>query len=157
VGGFSKSTDTLGQLHYPDEKLGRDHRGVLISYTWNRNALVFASQKDNNLAVRHAVQQVQNLHPDVNVHSLFEQAEIQPWFSEPYSCGAFVYYDAFSVSLLQKLAEPTKRNGKNLIFYAGEGISHTHGWIQGALESALTAALLLRLSLLQDDKAHLKE
>jgi len=157
VGGFSKSTDTLGQLHYPDERLGINHRGVIISYTWNRNAQVFAAQKDNNLAVRHAVQQVQNLHPDIEVHSLFEQGDIQPWFSEPYTCGAFVYYDAYSVSLLEKLAEPTKMNGKSLIFYAGEGISHTHGWIQGAMESALNAALLLRCSLLNDDKAHLKD
>jgi monoamine oxidase len=149
-GGFSKSTDTLGQLHYPSEKLGVDHRGVLISYTWNRNALVFAAEKDfNSMTLRHAVQQVANLHPNQPVQELFESGYIQPWFSEPMSCGAFVYYDAYSISLLELLAEPSE-NTKNqsVIFYAGEGISVTHGWIQGALESALTASLLLRCSLL---------
>jgi len=146
IGGFSKSTDTLGQLHYPtrpDNPNPRE-RGVLISYTWNRNALVFGSEKDHHaLAIRHAVEQVQRLHPDSDVDALFEGAEIQSWYHEPLACGAFVLYDAYSRGLLKKLA----KSYKNIVFFSGEGISVTHGWIQGALESGLLAAYILYASL----------
>jgi len=47
LGGFSKTTDTLGQLHYPTNPVGANpkQRGVLVSYTWERNALVFGAEK----------------------------------------------------------------------------------------------------------------
>jgi len=143
-GGFSKSTDTLGQLHYPTRPEGQDlndkERGVLISYTWNRNALVFGAEKDHHSLLRHAVQQVKNLHRNDDVDQLFEGGQIQAWYNDPFACGAFVYYDAYSQDFLHKLARPINK----LVFFSGEGISVTHGWIQGALESGLLAALLIR-------------
>jgi len=92
------------------------------------------------LAIRHAVDQVKNIHYEYKdeIDDLFEGGIVQSWFLEPTTCGAFVYYDAYSRGLLTLLA---KSEGDDRVFFSGEGISVTHGWIQGAVESGLTAAL----------------
>jgi len=147
-GGFSKSTDTLGQLHYPTRtgEVNPNERGVLVSYTWERNALVFGTENSfHSLAIRHALDQVKNVHPKhkEEIENLFEGGQIQSWVLEPSTCGAFVYYNAYCRSFLRKLATPEPvEDTEHRLFFSGEGISVAHGWIQGAIESGLLAALL---------------
>jgi len=154
-GGFTKTTDTIGQVHYPTrpstEQVNPNERGVLVVYTWGTDALVLGAEDQmkfgqNSLAIIHALEQIQKIHHDSipSPKDLFEYGEVEAWFSEPTQCGAFVY----AMPTQPKMLELIKPVGPSLgspevLFFAGEGVSFTHGWIQGALESGLLAAFTL--------------
>ncbi|XP_048243567.1 putative L-amino-acid oxidase YobN isoform X2 [Haliotis rufescens] len=135
-GGFSKTNLPIGQLHYPDwEKSGipENERGILVVYTWGQDAEMFGAQKTEE-AIENAVKQVATIHPEIVDN--FEVGAVQAWFNEPTAQGAFVYLkpDQYNDSLLQLL------NSDHPIYLAGEALSWSNGWIQGALESGLRAA-----------------
>ena len=87
-GGFSKTTMPIGQLHYPtaDTVSPETKRGILMSYTWKAEALMFAAMTPEN-AVREAVSEVALIHP--GSEELFEVGVVQAWSNEPYSQGAY--------------------------------------------------------------------
>ncbi|XP_071102850.1 putative L-amino-acid oxidase YobN isoform X1 [Haliotis cracherodii] len=135
-GGFSKTNLPIGQLHYPDwEKSGipENERGILVIYTWGQDAEMFGAQKTEE-AIENAVKQVATIHPEIVDN--FEVGAVQAWFNEPTAQGAFVYLkpDQYNDSLLQLL------RSDHPIYLAGEALSWSNGWIQGALESGLRAA-----------------
>jgi monoamine oxidase len=159
-GGFTKSTSNVGQLHYPTntkENLQCDEnkRGVLVCYTWDKDALVWQSMPVED-AVARVANEVARIHATKpgtaevddkkrkEILSLVEGGKVQAWYGDPYSQGAFVLYKAYSKEYFMDLVFPVgpEENLKK-VFFAGEGISYTHGWIQGALESGIMAASVL--------------
>jgi len=77
---------------------------------------------------------------------LVEGGNVQAWAGDPNSQGGFVLYRPYDSELLRSLVKPLPDNNPTL-YFAGEGISFTHGWIQGALESGLFASHLLNKSI----------
>ena len=136
TGGFSKTNRPIGQLHYPTntkEYPNSGDKGILLCYTWKSEALMFGSMP-HDLAIEEAVREIAEIHPEINCN--FEVGAAQAWYSEPSSQGAYVsfkpmqYYNVLFLFLLPW----------HNIYFAGEGISFSNGWIQGALQSALHAA-----------------
>ncbi|KAK3588181.1 hypothetical protein CHS0354_012243 [Potamilus streckersoni] len=135
-GGFTKTDLPIGQIHYPDwddSELTSKDRGILVSYTWGQDALIFGSQPKDQ-AVASAIRILKQIHDETDEY--FEHGTVQAWFSDPAAQGAFAYLHPYeynnSMAALQTSHHP--------IYLAGEAISWANGWIQGALMSGLNAA-----------------
>ncbi|XP_046851926.1 putative L-amino-acid oxidase YobN isoform X2 [Xenia sp. Carnegie-2017] len=144
-GGISKTNLPISQIVYPPKELCEQmaDRGVLMIYTWNREALLFGSQSEDE-AISEALREVEtvyeNLLPDdeKNISELFEEGVVQAWYSDPSERGAYVHLMPYSyMNHMRTLIEPKDIHP---IFFGGEAISFANGWIQGALESGLRAA-----------------
>lgn len=138
-GGFTKTNMPISQIHYPSNPgftIPSTERGVLMCYTWKNEALLFGSQTQQN-AIAEVVEELAEIHPEIAEQ--FEVGAIQSWYDDPSAQGAFVLpntdeYD--DIKLLLK--EPYET-----LYFCGEALSFTNGWIQGALESALIAVFHL--------------
>ena len=130
VGGFNMP---IGQLHYPRSKEDIDGRGVLMCYTWGNEALMFGSQSHQN-AIAQAIRQISQIHPDIK--ETFEVGTVQAWYSDPSSQGAYAVLKPDQYLNICKLMYPYRN-----IFFTGEVISWTTGWIQGAWDSGCIPVL----------------
>ena len=141
-GGFSKTDMMIGQLHYPDyDGSGKsdDERGVLLVYTWDKDAVSFGAQNHQD-AIKSAVSEIAKIHPEIMDE--FEVGAVQAWCSDPTSQGAYASLHPYeyldSLACLMKPVPP--------IYLAGEAISWTNGWIQGAIFSSLSQCLMFQLA-----------
>jgi len=130
AGGFSYSNRTMGQIHYSE--VGAPI--TLMSYTWERNALAFGSLT-NSERIAQVVQQVADIHPQI--YECVEDGTSQAWYGDDLAQGAFTFYPPGAKNFESILRKP-ERN----IYFAGDGASSAHGWMQGAFESGLWAAFL---------------
>ena len=135
VGGFSKTNMPIGQLHYPSASESKDDRGVLMCYTWGNDALMFGAMNPQN-AIAQATRNISQIHPKITENC--EVGAVQAWYSDPCSQGAYAVLKPDQYLNICKLMN-SKETPEN-VFFAGEAISYTTGWIQGALESGLRAA-----------------
>lgn len=139
-GGFSRTDLPIGQLHYPDYEgsgITDDSRGVLMVYCWDKDAMTFGSQTHEG-AIQSAVEQISQIHPEMKEQ--FEVGVVQAWYSDPGSQGAYAGLKPFEYfKLMEILTTPT-----DPIYLAGEALSWSNGWIQGALYSALTQAYCIQ-------------
>ena len=134
-GGFSKTTMPIGQLHYtsnPDFGVPKDERGILMCYTWKQEALLFGSQTAES-AIAEAVEEISLIHP--KIYDYFEVGAVQAWYDDPSSQGAFCFPKPEEYIAQQLLYYPHKT-----VYFCGEALSTSNGWIQGALVSGLRAA-----------------
>ncbi|KAK3100098.1 hypothetical protein FSP39_014720 [Pinctada imbricata] len=136
TGGFSKTNLPIGQIHYPgdENRLPNTDRGILLSYTWGQDAIILGAQPEQE-AVTSAVRQLKNIHPDIEKY--FEVGKVQAWTRDPSAQLAFTYLNP---SQYQYSLETLLMTDTHPLYLAGEALSWTHGWIQGALESGLRAA-----------------
>ena len=134
LGGFSKTTMPIGQLHYPTfDSDAKTKRGILLCYTWKSEALMFAAMKPYD-AIREAVNQIAQIHPGSEKY--FEVGAVQAWTNEPSAQGAYALLKPRQYVNVRNLMIKPCLN----IFFAGDGVSFVAGWMQGALESGLRAA-----------------
>lgn len=154
TGGFSKTSLPVGQLHYPTEvtvkmtgfgdfvvrkkPIIKDQKGILMVYTWKAEALMWGALTEE-AAIRNAVQQIDEIHPDIDTKTLFEVGKRQAWASDPTTLGAFAMLRPNEYVSILYLMQNSWRN----VYFAGEAISFANGWIQGALGSGLRAAFQL--------------
>jgi monoamine oxidase len=135
-GGFSKTNMPIGQIHYPSNPNFEEptsERGVMMIYTWKSEALLFGSHSEQN-AIAEVVEQVSEIHPQIKEE--FEVGVMQSWYTDPTAQGAFCILkpDQY-IATMGLMVNPHES-----IYFCGEGLSYTNGWIQGALESGLRAA-----------------
>ena len=145
-GGISRTDLPISQIVYPSKEScdEKSKRGVLLLYTWNKEALLFSSQPEDE-ALAEALREVQSVYDGLlgdeavsKVTDNFEAGAIQSWYTDPSSEGAYVHLLPYSyMHHIRSLLEP---NEIRPIFFGGEAISFANGWIQGALESGLRAA-----------------
>ena len=154
TGGFSKTNMPIGQLHYPTEvevvagkdgsgdwiakPVTKDKKGILMVYTWKAEALLWGALEENQ-AIMLAMNQIDELHPDIDTKELFQVGRRQAWASDPTTLGAFALLRPKEYIKVLYLMQQPWRN----VYFAGEAISFANGWIQGALESGLRAAYQL--------------
>ena len=143
TGGFSRTDQPIGQVHYPSYKeiipsgnnRERDtNRGILLCYTWGQDAIIMGSQTEEE-AVASAVQQVESIHKEINTQ--FEVGRVHAWTRDPAAQLAYAYLNPGQYHASLKTLGTTDIHPIHL---AGEALSWSHGWIQGALESGLRAA-----------------
>ena len=133
-GEFSNTTLPIGQVHYPTyTENSPSKKGILMCYSWKYEAYSLAALKPQ-MAVREAVRQIAEIHPQIK--EKFEVGVVQAWTNEPLSPGMYVVFKPHQYLTVRELVMYPCLN----MFFAGEGISFTVGWIQGALQSGLRAA-----------------
>ncbi|XP_028405470.1 uncharacterized protein LOC114528090 [Dendronephthya gigantea] len=147
-GGITKTNLPISQIVYPsktDTDEQDSERGVLLLYTWNREALSFGSQPEDE-AITEALREIQTVYEGLLcedesasiVQDTFEVGAVQSWYTDPTAQGAYVHLLPYSyMHHLKLLLEPKEIYP---IFFGGEALSFANGWIQGALESGLRAA-----------------
>ncbi|XP_064621626.1 putative L-amino-acid oxidase YobN [Lineus longissimus] len=135
-GGHSITNLPVGQVFYSDYPGAKDdpnHRGLLLTYNWTQDGLILGSQPEKE-AVASAVEQIKKIHPEIETE--FEVGMSQSWYSDPTAqgCCAQLKPNEYNnnMAILFKPEHP--------VYLAGEAISWSNGWIQGALESGHRAA-----------------
>lgn len=135
-GGFSKTNLPIGQVHYPDwagSGFDEKDRGLLVIYTWSHDALIFGSQRKDQ-AIASAVNQLSKIHPEITQE--YEVGNVKAWYTDPYAQGAYASLEPFQyMNAMKILVTPTSR-----MYLAGEALSWSNGWIQGAIFSGLMEA-----------------
>ena len=102
-------------------------------YTWNAEALVFGAMGEEK-AIGLAVKQISKIYPEILEQ--FEVGVMKAWENDPYAQGAFVALEPYQyIEHMDDLTTPTEK-----IYLAGEALSWSNGWIQGALYSGLMQA-----------------
>ena len=61
-GGFSKTNLPIGQIHYVTPEDCKTKEGLLMIYTWTKEALLFGSMKEK-VVKRKVVEQLEEIHP----------------------------------------------------------------------------------------------
>jgi monoamine oxidase len=140
--GGGTHTDLLtGVTYYPsDNATAKDPRvsaaaGVMLaSYTWGHAARRLAALPHGaraSLVMRH----LSAVHPQLMQKGIVRHTASWNWDTHRWSGGAFAWFlPGQHTALHRHLIAPEGR-----IFFAGEHVSLTHTWMQGALESALQA------------------
>jgi monoamine oxidase len=153
-GGTSTTDLTTGMIIYPSDNAAdkegtkprdeaiSDRPGVLIaSYAWGQDArrlgAMPASERED-LVIR----QVSQIHSELASSDTILSRASWAWDTYRWCGGAFAFYQPGQFARMhQHVISPEGR-----IYFAGEHCSHSHSWMEGALESAERAvdALLVR-------------
>ncbi|MEO8541509.1 MAG: flavin monoamine oxidase family protein [bacterium] len=134
VGGGTVTDLPIRQLYYPDHGK-QTGRGVLLaSYTWSEDAQRWGSLSPADRLTQ-AIENVAVIHPEIR-HN-FEVGASKMWHDDEFAGGAYALFDpGQQTHLFSHILSPEGR-----LFFAGEHASLAHGWIQGAIESGLRAAI----------------
>ena len=147
-GGISKTNLPISMIVYPRKIIhddgGKLKRGVLLSYTFNKEALHFGSQSKDAI-ITEALRELETIYEELlgknvseSITELFEFGAVHPWYDDSSAQGGWVHLLPYSyMHNLRVLLEPKDIRP---IFFGGEAISFANGYIQGALESGLRAA-----------------
>lgn len=116
--------------------------GVLIaSYNFDQNAVRVGNMlKDNNYSFNIVKRQVEQVHglPKDYLDNIVEDHITKNWNSHPWSLGGFSYYRPEQKRLFSYSMAVPEFNSR--VFFAGEHISSTHGWANGAHQTGMMAA-----------------
>jgi monoamine oxidase len=142
-GGTTSTDMMIGSIIYPSdnapsESSGRSNRdisngpGVLVvSYAWGQDARRLAAMPASEREEL-ATKQAALVHPELNERGMILERASWAWDTYRWSGGAFTFYQPGQFARLhQYVVQP-----EGLVFFAGEHCSHSHSWMQGALESA---------------------
>jgi monoamine oxidase len=153
--GGSTTTDLIsGAIIYPSDNAldadgtkprdpaVSDQPGVFLAcYTWGQDArrlgAMPATEREDLV-----IQQVSQIHPELQHRDMILGRASWAWDTYRWCGGAFAFYQPGQFTRIhQHVIAPEGR-----IYFAGEHCSHSHSWMQGALESAesAVAALLAR-------------
>ncbi|CAF3304755.1 unnamed protein product [Rotaria sp. Silwood2] len=114
-----------------------DGAAILASYTWAMDSLVWQSLPDNS-AVSLALDNLNMLHAQVDVYQSLVGYQIKHWCDDNYSHGAFCLFTPFQE---RDLKNALQQSIDGRIHFIGEHTSSAHGWIEGAILSALRVVM----------------
>ncbi|MGC5328351.1 flavin monoamine oxidase family protein [Brevibacillus sp. SYSU BS000544] len=133
-GGQTLTDLPIRLAYYPSHDFCQSSGVVLASYTWEDDALPWISMS-NDEQVMEALKYLAQIHGN-QVYSTFVTGIAQNWALNPFSAGAFSMFKPLQETELSPyLSTPEGR-----VHFAGEHTSNYHGWIQGAIQSAIRAA-----------------
>jgi monoamine oxidase len=143
--GGSTTTDLIsGSIIYPSDNAANDEGtrprdpsisdkpGVFIaSYSWGQDArrlgAMPATERESLV-----IQQVLQVHPELDDPGMILARASWAWDSYRWCGGAFAFYQPGQFMRMHwHVIQPEGR-----IYFAGEHCSHSHSWMEGALESA---------------------
>ena len=137
-------TDRLNRATYLLDDGDDKPAVILLSYTWNDDAMKWLSL-DADQRVELMLHSLKQIYPDVDIAShIVGQPITVSWESDPNFMGAFkanlpghYRYQQRLFTHFQQDDLPEHQRG---IFLAGDDISWTAGWAEGAEQTALNAA-----------------
>ncbi|MCT1602002.1 NAD(P)/FAD-dependent oxidoreductase [Kocuria sp. p3-SID1433] len=136
-------TDRLNRATYLLDDGDDKPAVILLSYTWNDDAMKWLSL-DADQRVELMLHSLKQIYPDVDIAShIVGQPITVSWESDPNFMGAFkanlpghYRYQQRLFTHFQQDDLPEHQRG---IFLAGDDISWTAGWAEGAVQTALNA------------------
>lgn len=133
-GGDSVTDLPARNLYYPLHGKETGRGVVLASFTGADDAVMWGALSTQERILR-AAQDVEKIHPG-SLRQL-EGGASKDWQNDRFAGGVCAWFDpGQEEALYRDMIAPEGR-----IFFAGEHTSHNHGWIEGAVESGLRAAL----------------
>lgn len=120
--------------YFPSHDFGENTGVILASYTWEDDATIWESMK-NNTRIDKALANLSVIFGDV-VYKEFVVGYSQSWTQFPFSGGAFVMYKPNQ----KRELGPFVNNPEGRVHFGGSHASSTPGWMQGAIESGVRTA-----------------
>jgi len=136
-GGGSVTDNPNRTIFYPSHAIAGSRGGVLLaSYTWADDASRWDAMDDDE-RYDYALRGVQDVHGD-RVEAFYTgRGQTQSWMRDRYAFGeAAVFTPGQMLELHPFVATP-----EGPLHFAGEHTSLKHAWVEGALESAVRAAI----------------
>jgi monoamine oxidase len=146
-GGTSTTDLMTGAIVYPSDNAKNkdgtepldpamsDRPGVLIaSYCWGQDARRLGAMPASERE-KYVIQEVSKVHPELDHSGMVLDHKSWAWDTYRWCGGAFAFYQPGQFARFhQHIVRPEGR-----IYFAGEHCSHSHSWMEGALESAENA------------------
>lgn len=139
-GGQTVTDLPIRLSYYPSHHFGGAGGVVLVSYTWEDDALPWVHLSEEE-QVRKALQVMARIHGEV-VYETFVTGTAHNWVLQPFAAGAFTMFKPFQETELG----PYISTPEGRVHFAGEHASDYHGWIQGAIQSAIRVAVEIHSS-----------
>lgn len=119
-------------------KNGQNRGVVMASYTFQQDATE-SGTLSNEAVVRLAADDMETIFGRALIDDNLEVGTSQAWSADTFSGGsAFTYFAPMQKTRL--FGTMTQPEWNNAAHFAGEHVSYSHGWIEGAFESALRAS-----------------
>lgn len=133
-GGATPTDLPVRRIVYPSHPIPDEERGILLaSYTWGQDAARWSAlAEDDRIAL--ALKDIAKIHPQI-LHE-FEGGASYAWQDDPHAVGAFALFEPGQETAMH--SDIVKPEGR--VHFAGEHCSLWHAWIQGSLESGISAA-----------------
>ena len=137
-GGASVTDLAIRTVYYPEAQT-HSRRGVLIaSYCHGQDALRWGALSPRERLVQ-ARENLAVIHPGCEEHLTAGASVV--WSQDPHAAGAYAFFQPHQErELHDAIVAPEGR-----FYFAGEHASKQHRWMEGAMESALHAALAIHL------------
>lgn len=122
-----------------------EKRGVIMaSYTFQQDATETGGIGIEN-SIKIAAENLATIFGDTLIYDNLELGTAQVWSADEFSGGsAFSYFGPMQKTrLFESMITP---EWEGCAHFAGEHVSYSHGWIEGAFESALRAAYQIYMS-----------
>ena len=94
-------------------------------------------EEDRFRFVKHNVEVVHGL-PREYLNSIISDYKTVEWYKEPHERGALTYTLPGQKNIFAYIMKHPEYDQK--VYFAGEHISGKHGWVQGALQTGMSAA-----------------
>lgn len=139
-GGGSVTDEAISTIYYPSDGIHDPNEPGVLLATYN---LGLNASRIGNLSEARRVEvikrQVEKVHglPIGYLDDIVTDYKTINWGTEPWYLG-ICYYRAEQKTLFSASMDLPAFDGK--MYYAGVHISETHGWMQGALKTAMEAA-----------------
>ncbi|MEV7119491.1 flavin monoamine oxidase family protein [Kitasatospora griseola] len=137
-GGGSTTDNPNRFMYYPSHPVPDGDGGgvVLASYSWSDDAARWDSMEDDERYV-YALRNLQSVHGRRIEVFYTGYGKTQSWLRDPYAFGEAAVYTPHQMTSFH--LDAVKSEGP--VHFAGEHVSLKHAWIEGAVETAVRAAL----------------
>ncbi|WP_321212216.1 flavin monoamine oxidase family protein [Guptibacillus hwajinpoensis] len=136
LSGANMISDFPNRYTYtPSRTAGEARPGVLLaSYSWEDNAMLWNSLSDDQ-KITQSLEDLAKIHGP-KVFDEFLTGVSFSWSQNQFSGGCFTLFKPNQITEYEEVA----KQPEGRIHFAGEHTSSFHGWIEGAIESAVRAA-----------------
>ncbi|WP_459501189.1 flavin monoamine oxidase family protein [Bacillus sp. C1] len=136
LGGRIITDLPIRYAYYPSHGIGSKGPAMMLgSYTWSYDALLWDGLSKGD-RIYYTLQNLATILGS-QVYDEFMSGVVKNWTLDPYALGGFAIFQAGQETELH--AAIIKPEGK--IYFAGDHTTLYHGWIQGAIESGIRAAV----------------
>ncbi|WP_030755027.1 flavin monoamine oxidase family protein [Streptomyces sp. NRRL F-5135] len=136
-GGGSATDNPNRFMYYPSHRVEGSTGGVVLaSYSWSDDAARWDSMRDAERYV-YALRNLQALHGRRIEVFFTGRGATKSWARDPYAFGEAAIYTPHQMTSFH--LDASRPEGP--VHFAGEHTSLKHAWIEGALESAVRAAV----------------
>ncbi len=133
-GGASVTDLAIRNIYYPERKPHGQRSVLMASYCHGQDAMRWGALSPEERLIQ-ARENVAVIHPDCEKYLASGHSLV--WSQDPFSAGAYAFFQPHQERELHAaIISPEGR-----FYFAGEHASIQHRWIEGAMESALRAAL----------------